>query len=135
MATTSPDRDDANPKQARTGARRPPELSLRVPWVIAGIALILLAIGVFLISTAYNGHHQVRRVGGDLPVNVGALNALDLSANNTPNVASDPVNQANLVVANKVDSPTYSCALNVSFDGGSHWSQTPIPVPGTTGHV
>ncbi|MDQ6803545.1 MAG: glycoside hydrolase, partial [Actinomycetota bacterium] len=56
-------------------------------------------------------------------------------ANNTPNVASDPVNPANLVVANKVDSPTYSCALNVSFDGGSHWAQTPIPVPGTAGHV
>ncbi|MDQ6776853.1 MAG: glycoside hydrolase [Actinomycetota bacterium] len=136
MATTSPDRDDANRKAARVSAGgRPPELSLRVPWVLAGIALVLLALGAFLISTAFNSPHEMRRIGGNLAVNVGALNPLDLSSNNTPIVAGNPANPANLVIANKIDSPTYSCALNVSFDGGGHWTQTPIPVPGTTGHV
>jgi hypothetical protein len=106
-----------------------------VPWVLAGVALLLLALGAILISTAFNGRHEVRRVGGDLPVNIGALNPLDLSSNNTPNVASDPVNPSNLVIANKIDSPTYSCALNVSFDGGGHWSQTQIPVPPVGGHT
>jgi hypothetical protein len=135
VATTSPDRGDANPEAARPRGGRPPELALRVPWVLAGLALILLAVGAILISTAFDGRHQVRRVGGDLPVNQGALNPLDLSSNNTPNVASDPVNPANLVIANKIDSPTYSCALNVSFDGGGHWSQTQIPVPASGGHT
>lgn len=134
MATTSPDRDDANPNPARPGGR-PPELALRLPWVIAGVALLLLALGAILISTAFNGRHQSRRIGGDLPVNIGALNALDLSSNNTPNVASNPANPANLVIVNKIDSPTYSCALNVSFDGGGHWAQTPIPTPTITGHA
>jgi hypothetical protein len=135
VATTSPDRDGPNPKVARRPAPEPPEHSLRVPWVLAGVALILLALGAFLISTAFNGHNEVRRVGGNLAVNTGALNPLDLSSNNTPNLASNPANPANLVIANKIDSPTYSCALNVSFDGGGHWTQTPIPVPGTAGHV
>jgi hypothetical protein len=129
VATTSPDRGDANPKPARPGGGRPPEPSLRVPWMIAGIALVILGLGAVLISTAFNAGHEARRVGGDRPVNVGALNPLDLSSNNTPNVASNPVSPANLVIANKIDSPSYSCALNVSFDGGGHWSQTPMPVP------
>jgi hypothetical protein len=135
VATTSPDRDGADAKTARVPARQPPEPSLRVPWVLAGIALILLALGAFLISTAFNGPHQVGRIGGNLALNTGALNPLDLSSNNTPNVAANPANPANLVIANKIDSPTYSCAVNVSFDGGGHWTQTPIPVPGTAGHV
>ena len=134
MATKSPDRGDAQPPPARPRGR-PREPELRVPWMIAGIALLLLAIGAILISTAFNGGHASGRVGGDLPVNGGALNPLDLSANNTPEVAADPLNAANLVIVDKVDSPTYSCALNVSFDGGGHWSQTPIPVPATGGHT
>ena len=105
-----------------------------MPWLIAGLALLVLAVGAFLISTAYNGKHESALVGGDQPVNIGALNPLDLSANNTPNLASNPTNPANVVVADKIDSPTYSCALNVSFDGGAHWSQTPIPAPTTVGH-
>jgi hypothetical protein len=135
VATTSPDRDDANPKPPGPRGARPPESSLRVPWVLAGLALVLLAVGAILISTAFNGHHESRRVGGDAPVNAGALNPLDLSSNNTPNLASNPANPANLVVASKIDSPTYSCALNVSFDGGGHWSQTQIPVPPSGGHT
>ena len=123
MATTSPQRGGQSGE------------SLRVPWVVAGLALIVLAVGAILISTAYNGKYQSGRLGGDLPVNAGALNALDLSSNNTPEVASNPTNAANLVVADKIDSPTYSCALNVSFDGGGHWTQTPIPVSTVGGHT
>jgi hypothetical protein len=100
-----------------------------VPWRLTGIALLLLALGAVLLSAAFNGRHQARLLGGDLPVNIGARNPLDISSNNTPSLASNPLNAANLVVANKIDSPSYSCAMNVSFDGGGHWSQTPIPAP------
>jgi hypothetical protein len=105
------------------------ENALRVPWVITGVALILLALGALLVSTAYHAPQELRRLGADRPINAGALNPLDLSANNTPQLAANPVNAGNLVVANKIDSPTYSCALNVSHDGGVHWAQTLIPVP------
>ena len=42
---------------------------------------------------------------------------------------SNPRNLANLVIVDKIDSPRFSCALHVSFDGGVHWNQTPIPLP------
>jgi hypothetical protein len=32
-------------------------------------------------------------------------------------------------VANRIDSPAYSCALRVSFDGGVRWSRVPVPIP------
>ena len=33
------------------------------------------------------------------------------------------------MTVNRIDSPAYSCSLNVSFDGGGRWAQTPIPAP------
>ncbi|MGH9072085.1 MAG: sialidase family protein, partial [Acidimicrobiales bacterium] len=36
---------------------------------------------------------------------------------------------ANLAVVNRIDSPTYSCALHVSFDGGARWQATTVPFP------
>ncbi|MBA3746211.1 MAG: exo-alpha-sialidase [Solirubrobacterales bacterium] len=38
------------------------------------------------------------------------------------------------MTAARVDAPTYSCSLHVSFDGGGRWTPTPIPAPrGETG--
>ena len=33
------------------------------------------------------------------------------------------------MVANRIDSPRYSCALHVSSDAGASWSQVPVPGP------
>jgi hypothetical protein len=98
-------------------------------WLIVGAALILAGAGAIIMSTAFNTPHRARTLPPNLPVNDGATNALDLSANNSPTIVQSPANHANVVVANRVDSPFYSCGLHVSFDGGGHWTQSPIPAP------
>ncbi|MBA2753953.1 MAG: exo-alpha-sialidase, partial [Chloroflexia bacterium] len=94
-----------------------------------GIALVLLGLGAVLLATALDGDPQARVLDGNAPINPGARDALDISAHNSPTVAHNPTNGANLAVANRIDSPNFSCALNVSYDGGGHWSQVPIPIP------
>ena len=72
---------------------------------------------------------RIARVGGNYPVNAGAGDPLDLNAHNSPALAANPVDPSEVVIANRVDSPLFSCALHVSSDGGATFSQTPIPVP------
>ena len=97
--------------------------------IAVGIALVLAGIGAIIISGAYDEPKEVAAVGRNLPVNEGARNALDLSAHNSPTLARNPRDEGNLVEANRVDSPVYSCALAASFDGGGRWSPTAIPAP------
>lgn len=98
-------------------------------WGLVGLALVLAGIGAIIISNSYNEPHEIGVLGKNLPVNEGARNTLDLSAHNSPELIRSPVDQANVVVADRIDEPRYSCALNVSFDGGGRWSQTAIPIP------
>jgi hypothetical protein len=112
--------------------RRPPVQEpgrVRLPWIVVGVALILAGIGALIVSGSYDEPREAGAVGRNLPVNGGAGNALDLSAHNSPSLVRNPVDGANLVAANRIDAPTYSCALHVSFDGGGRWAQTPIPAP------
>lgn len=90
---------------------------------------MLVGAGAIVVSSSYDEPKEAAAVGRNIPVNVGARNALDLSAHNSPSLVANPRNEANLVVANRIDSPRYSCAMNVSFDGGASWTQTPIPAP------
>jgi hypothetical protein len=101
----------------------------RLPWGIAGAALVLLGLGAVLLATSLDGDPEARVLNGNAPINPGARDALDISAHNSPTIARNPTNGANLAVANRIDSPSFSCALNVSYDGGGHWSQVPIPIP------
>jgi hypothetical protein len=110
--------------RAPGGARRPGG-----GWLIVGIALIFIGVGILVVSTAYDEEPEARALGPNLPVNEGASVATDLRANNSPKLVQSPVDANNLVVANRVDSPEYSCGLSVSFDGGGRWAQTPIPAP------
>ncbi len=57
--------------------------------------------------------------------------AMDLefgAANNSPRLLADPTNPAFLALANRIDAPDFSCALQISGDGGRGW-QTAQPVP------
>lgn len=101
----------------------------RLFWALVSLALVLLGAGAFVVSNSYDEPVEIERLGRSLPVNEGARNALDLSGHNSPELIRNPVDQGNLVVADRIDEPRYSCALNVSFDGGGRWNQTPIPVP------
>ncbi|HET8592075.1 MAG TPA: sialidase family protein [Solirubrobacterales bacterium] len=112
----------------RPPASAPPSGS-RLIWSLVSLALVLAGVGALIVSGSYDEPVEIEQLGRSLPVNEGARNALDLSGHNSPELIRNPVDEANLVSANRIDEPRYSCALNVSFDGGGRWNQTPIPVP------
>ena len=99
------------------------------PWWLLGTALVLFGIGALLVSTAYDSEPTVEVLGGNFPVNAGAGDQLDISAHNSPTLVRNPANRSQLAVANRIDSPRYSCALHASADAGATWRQTPIPLP------
>ncbi len=80
-------------------------------------------------SSASGVRPKAMLLGPNLPVDRGAADPRDISAHNSPTLARNPVRPTNLAVTNRVDSPAFSCTLNVSMDGGKQWSQPPIPVP------
>jgi len=84
---------------------------------------------LILAPTVFQTSPSAKVVGGNLPINPGATDLRDVTANNSPALVRNPLNGANLVVSNRIDSPAFSCALHVSFDGAASWSQTPLPVP------
>jgi len=81
------------------------------------------------LSGAFDRAPSVRVVGSDAPVNVGAGDADDISAHNSPALVRNPVAPDNLAVSSRIDTPFFSCAVHVTSDGGASWSQTPIPAP------
>lgn len=97
--------------------------------VIIGVSLVVLGAGAALVSTGYDDSPSATVLGGDAPVNQGAGNPADIRSNNSPTLVRNPVRAANLVIANRVDTPRFACVLNVSLDGGARWTQTPIPLP------
>ncbi len=72
-----------------------------------------------VLSDGFQDPPKLERVGRDGPVNVGATSRRDIDANNSPTLVRNPVRKANLAVANRVDTPFFSCALHVSLDGGA----------------
>lgn len=100
-------------------------------WALAGLAslaLLGLGTGSLLIGSSLPTG-SAARLGGNLPVDAGATNQLDLSANNSPRLARSPVHPSDLAVVNRIDAPRYSCALHVSSDGGARWQASAIPFP------
>lgn len=96
---------------------------------LAGLALVFVGAGLAFVSSGFERDAVAQAAGGNTPVNAGARTQADLSAHNSPALVANPRNAANLVIADKIDGPRFSCALHVSFDGGVHWNQTPIPIP------
>lgn len=97
--------------------------------ITMSLSLVVLGIGALVLSTAYDAPPTASVLEGDAPVNAGAGNPADIRSNNSPTLVRNPMSAANLVVANRVDTPQFACVLNVSFDGGSRWVQTAIPLP------
>jgi hypothetical protein len=89
---------------------------------------VFLAVGAVILAGSFDGPPTVS-VGDDAPVNLGARTLGDISAHNSPTLARNPTRPANLVAVSRIDTPFFSCALHVSSDGGTSWSQTPIPAP------
>lgn len=96
--------------------------------VLVGVALLALGAGSHLMGSSLPTPSAMV-VGGNTPIGSSATDPVDISANNSPSLARNPVRADNLAVANRVDSPRFSCALHVSFDGGAAWQRTDIPFP------
>lgn len=52
-----------------------------------------------------------------------------IDAHNTPAVARDPARPEVVVMANRVDTPQFSCSVSRSADGGRTWSAVPFQLP------
>ena len=98
-------------------------------WALLAVTLPLLGLGAIFVSTSFEEDPSAKRLGRNLPVNAGAPDPADISANNSPTLVQNPRDPGNVVVANRIDSPRFGCALHASSDGGARWSQTPIPAP------
>jgi hypothetical protein len=116
----------SGPKRRRRGG---PSGVTGLPALVVAVALVAAGIGAIVVASSFHTPHRARALGANLAINDGASNALDLSANNSPSLVRNPVDENNLVTANRIDAPNYSCALNVSFDGGGRWTPTAIPAP------
>jgi len=96
---------------------------------LLGVGLLLMATAAVSAVRYLEAPASARVLGDNYPVNAGAQDLSDISAHNSPNFVQNPTDHANLAVANRIDSPKYSCAVHISFDGGASWRQTPLPIP------
>ncbi len=94
-------------------------------------AAVLALVGTVALgsSTAFHGQPRLERSGADVPVDAGARDPGDISANNSPTLAQNPTRPGELAVVDRIDTPEFSCALRVSQDRGSHWSRVAVPIP------
>jgi len=53
----------------------------------------------------------------------------DIRGQNSPSVVRSPVDSNRLVVVNRVDTPSFSCAMHVSADRGKTWLESMLPFP------
>lgn len=96
---------------------------------VVGVGLLLCGSGTIVLGKAVYTSFTATVEGGNHPVNAGAADLADIFSHNSPAVAANPRDPSNVVVVNRIDSPTFSCALHVSTDGAATWSETALPVP------
>ncbi len=91
---------------------------------------MLVGAGAALLPAAFQEQRRPpAALGRVAPVNDGATDELDVSANNSPTIVASPRDPRTLAIVNRIDSPRYSCALHVSADGARTWKQIPVPAP------
>jgi hypothetical protein len=83
---------------------------------------LLVAAGVILITSP--PRLQVKVVDNPL-VNPPGI----IDANNSPTLVRNPQRPANLAVAQRLDRPRFSAAIEWSGDGGTTWQATALPLP------
>lgn len=97
--------------------------------LIDAAVLALIGAGALAASMMFHGSPTLAPAGTAEPVNAGARNPGDISANNSPTLAQNPTRPENLAVVNRVDTPRYTCGLRVSQDRGARWSRVAVPIP------
>jgi hypothetical protein len=84
---------------------------------LAGLALVVVGVrpGPARLSPGPVGYVNADRPGID--------------AHNSPAVAVHPTNPTTIVVADRIDTPRFSCSLSLSTNGGETWKQLALPLP------
>ncbi|HWF50076.1 MAG TPA: sialidase family protein [Solirubrobacteraceae bacterium] len=82
-----------------------------------------------LLSASASRRASIRLAGTNATVNPSAHIPGNIDALNSPTLVQNPVDSANLAVSSRIDTPFFSCALDVSVNSGASWSQTAIPTP------
>ena len=97
--------------------------------LVFAAALAVAGAGGLIASASFDGAVTLDAAGADAPVSAGARDPSDISANNSPTLAQNPAQPANLAVVNRVDTPRFACGLHVSQDHGARWSRVAVPIP------
>ena len=96
---------------------------------LAGAAFSLLGAGLLLLPSARGSEIELSRVGGNGPLNESAADPRAPVAHNSPSLARNPRDPRHLVSVNRLDLPSFSCAIHVSRDGGRTWDAAELPQP------
>ncbi len=104
-----------------------PRLS-RWPRLVLGVIVLATGVSTWMAGSSLPTA-TARVVGGNLPLNAGAVDPRDISAHNSPTLVQNPVRPENLVVVNRIDTPMFSCGLHLSGDGGASWRDGQLPFP------
>lgn len=93
------------------------------------VGAVLLVLGATVLAGAVgvrSARAPVPRPGEEVPVT--ATNQLAQTSSNSPSIVADPSQPRFVVVANRIDARDFSCALQVSGDGGTTWlPANPVP--------
>ena len=95
---------------------------------LAGAGLLVVAAGLVVTSGSLESGASAR-AQPNRPIATATPDPNDIRANNSPTIVANPVDPGNLVVVNRVDTPTYGCALRISDDGGVTWREGALPFP------
>jgi hypothetical protein len=87
--------------------------------VLAVAGLVLLVLGF------RSGPAQLRP---SLPDFVNA-DRPGINAHNSPSVAVDPASPGTVVLADRIDTPRFSCSVSISTTGGDSWRPLTLPLP------
>ena len=127
-ATT--DAGPAEPAGPRPADRSVPTGRRARRWTPPLLAAVLLATGAgaFIAGSGLSGA-SAQAVAGNVPLNPGAADDLDISARNSPTLVRNPRRPDNVVVLARIDAPRFGCELHLSFDAGATWMAGEIPFP------
>ena len=116
--TYDPALSSRNPNSGRTAALA----------VAAGLGLALVGVGVAVNSDDDSPPRMEVSAGTNREVTGTGLET-SLEAHNSPAVVASPTNPDTLVVAARIDRPTFSAVVRHSEDSGATWETTQLPLP------
>ena len=120
-------RTKAPPRKGRAPAKKGPRRRRLLP--VAGLLLLAAIAAVAgLLAWPSAVDPTTVDVGPNVVVSGGLPRQL-VDARNSPSIARNPVDPANLVVVHRVDRPNFSAELHWSEDEGATWTATELPLP------